>query len=193
MVLAGYNSAMKRQPAITTRRMVLRPVRLRDEAAVRALAGSKRIADLCLWLLYERGEQSARRFIEDCRQAWATGRGAEFAIELRRSGRVVGLAGLHGLDLRHDSAELGFVVNERHWGNGYASEAAAVVLWFGFEKLKLNRIYARHLAGNAASARVLAHIGMKREGVLREFAQKPDGFEDAVISSILRREWEGIS
>ena len=103
---------------------------------------------------------------------------------------MVGLIGLDGLDSRHDSAELGFVLNERHWGNHYATEAAVVVVWFGFVGLKLNRIYARHLASNTASARVLTNIGMKREGMLREFARKPKGFEDAVMSAILRREWK---
>ena len=44
---------MKRQPVLTTKRLVLRPLLMRDEAAVRDLAGSKRIADLCLWPLYE--------------------------------------------------------------------------------------------------------------------------------------------
>ena len=40
-----------------------------------------------------------------------------------------------------------------------------------------------------ASARVLRKVGMKREGLLREFARKENGFEDAVIRAILRREW----
>ena len=64
-----------------------------------------------------------------------------------------------------------------------------MVLWFGLEKLKLNRIYARHLVSKTASARVLRKVGMKREGLLREFARKEDGFEDAVIRATLRREW----
>jgi len=64
---------------------------------------------------------------------------------------MVGLIELDSLDPRHDSAELGFLLNERHWGHGYATEAAVVVVWFGFHVLRLNRIYARHLASNAAS------------------------------------------
>ena len=65
-----------------------------------------------------------------------------------------------------------------------------MVVWFGFLVLKLNRIYARHLVSNAASARVLTKVGMKREGVLREFARRPKGFEDVVMRAILRREWK---
>ncbi len=162
---------------------------MQDEVAVRDLASSKRIADRCLWPLYGSGRKSARRWIGETRDRWSSGRGAEFAIELRRSGRMAGFIGLDGLDPRHDSAELGFLLDERYWGNGYATEAAAVVLLFGFEGLKLNRIYARHLVSNAASARVLTKVGMKREGVLREFARKQNGFEDAVMRAILRREW----
>jgi len=56
---------------------------------------------------------------------------------------VVGLVGLSGLDAKHASAELGFLLDERYWGHEYASEAAAVVVWFGFHVLKLTR--ASHL------------------------------------------------
>ena len=115
------------------------------------------------------------------------------STERRSDGQLIGLIGLDSLDARHESAELGFLVDERYWGHGYASEAAAVVLLFGFESLKLNRVYARHLVSNTASARVLRKVGMKREGLLREFARKDNGFEDAVIRAILRREWQGKS
>ena len=38
---------------------------------------------------------------------------------------------------------------------------------------------------------MLAKLDMKQEGVLREFARQGNGFEDAVLLSVLRREWEG--
>ena len=38
---------------------------------------------------------------------------------------------------------------------------------------------------------MLAKLGMRQEGVLREFAPKGGGFEDAVLVSLLRREWGG--
>ena len=37
---------------------------------------------------------------------------------------------------------------------------------------------------------MLAKLGMRQEGVLREFAPKGKGFEDAVLLFLLRREWE---
>ena len=55
--------------------------------------------------------------------------------------------------------------------------------------MKLNRIYARHLASNHASARVLAKLGMVQEGLLRESARKGDAFHEVVMVALLRKEW----
>jgi len=181
---------VKLQPVLNTKRIVLRPLLSRDDVAVRDLAASKKITDMCIWSVAGYGRKMARRWIAGTQQWWACGTGAEFGIELLGEGKIFGLIGLTDLDAKHASAELGFLLDERYWGHEYASEAAAVVVWFGFHVLKLNRIYARHLASNAASARVLTKVGMKREGVLREFARRPKGFEDVVVRAILRREWD---
>ena len=44
---------------------------------------------------------------------------------------------------------------------------------------------------NEASARVLAKLGMKQEGRLRQFARRGSGFEDVVVVALLREEWAG--
>ena len=59
---------------------------------------------------------------------------------------------------------------------------------YGFKYLKLNRTYAYHLVSNEASARVLARLGMKQEGVLRQFASRGKAFEDVVLMALLRQE-----
>jgi len=69
---------MKRQPVLTTKRIVLRPLLMQDEVAVRELASSKRIADMCIWPLYGYGRKLARRWIGQTRERWTSGRGAEF-------------------------------------------------------------------------------------------------------------------
>lgn len=63
---------MKRQPVLTTKRIVLRPLLMQDDLAVRELARSKRIADMCIWPLYGYGRQMARRWIGGTRDRWAT-------------------------------------------------------------------------------------------------------------------------
>jgi ribosomal-protein-alanine N-acetyltransferase len=46
---------------------------------------------------------------------------------------------------------------------------------------------------NPASGRVLAKIGMKQEGLLRQRVRKWGVFEDVVLMAVLRAEWAGGS
>jgi RimJ/RimL family protein N-acetyltransferase len=123
----------------------------KDALAVRALAQNPEIAQRVTWPLCGCGKTLARRWIVGTREPWAAGTGVEFAIELKSGGEMFGLAGLTDLDARHASAELGFLLDPGCWGKGYATEAADLVVWYGFKDLKLNRIYARHLVSNPAS------------------------------------------
>ena len=59
------------------------------------------------------------------RVAWNDGTAAEFGIELKSGGELLGLVGLDRMDAAHASAELSFLLHERSWGQGYATEAAA--------------------------------------------------------------------
>ena len=61
---------------------------------------------------------------------------------------------------------------------------------YGFEELGLNRIFATHFPRNAASGRVLEKVGMSVEGTLRQHWKKWGVFEDVIMYSILREEYE---
>ncbi len=114
-----------------------------------------------------------------------------FAIVTKNDGNLVGTAGLRDIDREHGQAELGFWFAVDCWGRGYATEAAQALIQFGFETLKLNRIYAHHMLRNPASGRVLEKVGMKKEGVLRERVRKWGVFEDVAILAVLQKEWPG--
>ena len=57
-------------------------------------------------------------------------------------------------------AELGYRFHRGEWGRGLASEAAAVLIDWGFREAGYTRIFACTNAGNHASRRVMAKIGM---------------------------------
>jgi RimJ/RimL family protein N-acetyltransferase len=59
--------------------------------------------------------------------------------------------------------EIGWRLAKEHWGNGYASEAAAACLRFGFEKLKLQQIVAFTVPLNKRSIGVMKRIRMSRD------------------------------
>jgi ribosomal-protein-alanine N-acetyltransferase len=59
--------------------------------------------------------------------------------------------------------EISYLLDRRHWGRGFASEAAAAVLAHGFGALGMGRIVAVIDPRNLASRRVAERIGMTYE------------------------------
>ena len=132
----------------------------------------------------------AQCWIRGAAERYAAGTGAEFGIQLKSGEELLGVIGFDDRSVNNASAELGFLLDPRWWGRGYATEAADLAVWYGFKHLKLNRIYAHHRVSNPASGRVLAKLGMKQEGLMRQCVRKGKGFEDMVLMALLREAWE---
>jgi RimJ/RimL family protein N-acetyltransferase len=96
-------------------------------------------------------------------------RGSAFlAVELREERRMIGhlyFAPVEPAELR--TYELGYIVNPRDHGRGYATEAAAALVRHAFAEMGVHRVTASCDPANIASWRVLEKIGFVREGHLR--------------------------
>jgi [ribosomal protein S5]-alanine N-acetyltransferase len=108
-----------------------------------------------------------------------------FAIVV--NGEVCGGIGLIlGEDVYFRTAEIGYWLSEEHWGKGIISEAVAAVSEYGFEHLKLLRIWAQVFAWNPASMHVLEKCGFSNEGILRQAVFKDGEVIDAVRYALVR-------
>ncbi len=77
--------------------------------------------------------------------------------------KVIGCCGFHAYE-EGSALELAYHFIPSSWGGGYATEAAAACVRYGFERLKTPKIVAFTRPGNAASDRVLEKVGMSYEG-----------------------------
>src|SRR5262249_5029844 len=135
------------------------------------------LTDLVPWLPWARldhGPAETRRYLRAARSAWSRQSAFEFVIELRDSGRVVGVTSLHRVDWVRAAAGLGYWVRRSEWNRGIASEAAAAALSHALGGLRLHRIEALVALENKSSQRVIEKLGFTREGVARE-AEFVDG------------------
>jgi RimJ/RimL family protein N-acetyltransferase len=173
-------------PTLLTARLILGAFDLADAAELQRLAGAREIADTTLSIPHPYDLDHALAWINQQRREAVRGRSTNFAIRLRRGGQLVGSVGLRDIDREHLQAELGFWIGLEWWGKGYAREAAMAVIGFGFESLGLNRIYAHHMSRNPAAGKVLAAVGMQREGLLRQRVRKWGVYEDVVLYAIVR-------
>jgi len=100
----------------------------------------------------------------------------------------VGACGFVGWSPEHARAEMGYVLNRRYWGRGLVLEAVRAMISFGFERMDLNRVEARCVAENTASARVMEKAGMAYEGTLRQREFLKGVYRDMKLYAILRGE-----
>ncbi len=92
----------------------------------------------------------------------------ELAITLKDKDIPIGGCGLRVESFLHKKADIGYIINRKYWGNGYATEASRRLILLGFKELGLHRIFATCDVKNTASIRVLEKLGMTREALFRE-------------------------
>lgn len=97
-----------------------------------------------------------------------------WAIVLKETSEVVGCIDVVRIDKNHNRVELGWVLDDSHWGKGMMPEAAKEILNYLIEE-GFERIQAYHNVENSKSGRVMQKIGMKYEGTLRKYAKNNDG------------------
>ena len=109
--------------------------------------------------------------------------------ELKATGEMVGHLTLSLGPAEHKQAELGFMFHPDHQGNGYATEAARAVVKLAFETYDLHRLEGRLEPRNAASARVLEKLGMRREAHLVENEWIKGEWQSELVYALLEAEW----
>ena len=85
-----------------------------------------------------------------------------WAVERKDDGNVVGSALLVPLEGKGPEIEVGWHFARAAWGNGFATEAGAATIAYGFATVGLKRIIAVVYPENERSLRVCERLGMKR-------------------------------
>jgi [ribosomal protein S5]-alanine N-acetyltransferase len=165
---------------LETGRLLLRPYKDDDIAELVPLIGAREVAAMTLRIPHPFSEQNGREFLARIKSDDEVRK----AVILRSDRRLIGGVGLR-LDLKHHNAELGYWIGVPYWGNGYATEASSELVRYGFEELKLNRIYASHFHQNP----ILRKLGMRYEGCQRQHYLKWEQFVDSELYGLLREEW----
>jgi RimJ/RimL family protein N-acetyltransferase len=174
---------------IETERLLLRPFRAEDLDAFCAIHADPEVVR---YLYFDPPTREAARIMLEkrARQAEILRAGDKLMLALElRGGMVIGDVFLTWLSETHKQGEIGFVLHAQHQGKGLAREAAEAMLRLGFEALGLHRIEAHLDARNAASAKLLERLGMRREGTIVENEFVKGEWTDELLYAVLAREW----
>ena len=175
---------------IETERLVLRRFEADDaQAMYDHWASSDTVTRYLLWPTHPSVDES-RRVLAEWIAAYASPEKYEWAIVPRELGQPVGSIGAFGYDEATCSIEVGYVLGERWWHQGYMSEALGAVIDYLFGQVGLLRVWAEHDPANPHSGMVMRHCGMVYEGTLRQAHRNNQGICDTCVHGILRAEWE---
>jgi len=172
-------------PELATARLRLRPA---GEADLDRLWALWRDPEVRRFLFDDQtvGRERAAAALADCRAALAQGLGL-WCLERRDAAGLAGCAGLLPVgaagaylpELRED-VEVLIALAPAHWHQGYAGEALARVVAYGFEELGLARLVAIVDLPNQASHRVVRRLGFEPLGdgdgpchPMRSYALRP--------------------
>lgn len=177
---------------IATARLVLREFRADDWPAVLAYQSDPRYLRYYAW--ESRTAEEVRDFVgRFLAQRAATPRTKfQLAIETRADGRLIGNCGVRLAAPGARVADLGYELAPDEWGHGYATEAALAMRDFAFATLGVHRLWASCVPENVGSARVLAKLGMRLEGHLRETTCYRGRWWDETVYAMLEGEWQAL-
>lgn len=179
------------KPTIETERLILRPLEASDLDFLISMQTDAEI------MQYTGGVQSAEEVTSSMPEKVALGQKDNFQgiwIQIRKEdSQPIGSVGLFSLPLNDDYREkevpsglieIGYRSIQSAWGKGYNTEAARVILDFGFENSELNEIVGCTDHPNEASKNILQKIGMTYRGEKTCYGEELPFFE------ITREEWQ---
>jgi len=179
-------------PELRSERLLLRPWRDEDLEPFAALNADPRVMEFFVSVL---SSAHSDAMVERIRRHFGERGFGLWALEVPG---LAPFAGFVGLKVPHlpapfvPAVEIGWRLAYEHWGRGYATEAARVVLAAGFTRLGLAEIVSLTTATNLRSRQVMAKLGMRR--VPADDFDHPDiteghPFRPHVLYRLSRADW----
>lgn len=179
-------------PVIETERLYLREWTEKD---VRALVEMNKDPQVMHYFPSTLTEAETLAMLERIKAGFKNNGFSFFACVLKESDECIGFVGLSipGLQMPFTPCvEIGWRLQAKHQGKGYATEAARAVLKYGFEDLGLKEIVSFTPEGNTPSRRVMGKIGMTRNPA-EDFVHPkyPEGHV-FVLYRISKEQWQKL-
>lgn len=132
-------------------------------------------------------EKEAKEFIENILNGYENKYFIRWGLTKKDIDEIIGLVALHHIDYKNYTAQIGYILNRKYWGNNIATEVLFNVIKFIFDKTEIHRLEVSIHPNNNASIRVAEKIGFVREGLKIDGAfNVTDGrFEDRIVMGLI--------
>ncbi|MBO4868993.1 MAG: GNAT family N-acetyltransferase [Clostridia bacterium] len=129
------------------------------------------------------------KYIDKCIENSCKAQPDNYNFAILLDGKVIGGCNVSlSDDMR--TGDVGWFIHKDHQNKGYATQAGAKMLEFGFDHLGLHRMTAHCHVDNIRSVRVMEKLGMRREGrFVKDHRYKGGVWGDSYEYAILEEEY----
>ena len=143
---------------LETDRLILRELKLSDAEAFFAMDSNPKVHQY-LWNKPVQKIEETIEVIEFVRKQYVENGIGRFAMISKETNEFIGWAGLkfntEGVNNKVNFYDIGYRLDEKFWGKGFASEATFAWLKYAFETMKIKTMEATAHSDNVASNRIL--------------------------------------
>ena len=149
---------------LETDRLLLREMKMSDAEKLYEMDFNPNVHKY-LWNKPVTSIEEVYKYIEMVRDQYVKNEIGRFVVIEKESNELMGWAGLkYNTEMVNNKVnfyDIGYRLNEKFWGKGYASEASFAWLDYGFNVMKINVMQAATHADNIGSNKILKKIGLK--------------------------------
>ena len=178
----------KNLPFLETERLILRKFTIEDVNDYFEFASDSEVTKFLRWGPHPDKEYTSK-YLQRVLKDYSQGEDGPWGIELKTIKKVIGSIHIMRFNIYYKKAEIGFLLAQTYWKNGYMQEALNKVLEYSFTELALNRIEALCIPDNHAAIRVVEKTEMQIEGTLRQYEFLKGNFVDVKLFSILKADY----
>ncbi len=173
-----------------TERLIIRPISMDDKKTIYVYRADPETSKYLS--LVPNSEEDIEEFIEKSSSVLnVPGTWFQFVIIEKLNNQVIGDIGIHFLetDPENKQVEIGYTLDSKYRGKGYAIEALTVIINYLINSLSKRRITASIDPINQASIKLIERLGFRKEAHFIESLFFHGKWVDDVVYAILAKEW----
>lgn len=147
---------------LKTERLILKPVTMAYFNQIHVYASDPDNTTYMLFLP-NLSEQETINFIKDAENEWQKENPSYYEFSIEFENQIIGGIGVYISENDVTEGELGWLLNKKFQGKGFATEAALSIKDFCKKELGLSRLFATCDSRNIASINVMKKLGMTLE------------------------------
>jgi len=173
-------------PEMETERLLLRNLTEDDVQDVFEFRGDPEIMQYIPRPIAQNPED-AKMVIEMMTGFTANNEKINWGVVEKATGKLLGSFGFVRFNYESYRAEVGYILNKNYHGKGYAKEALAPILDYGFNEMGLHSIEAVIRAENTPSMKLIEKFGFTKDAYFKDYINHNGAFYDAVVYSLVKK------